>query len=186
MLDIYEISMLNILPPNLKQDPDIIAASKVIDKELLLVTIETDQCLFLPRLDSLDGAILDLLAWQMHVDFYDSTLPVETKRSLIKNSDRWHSYKGTPAAVEELITTLFDEGVVEEWFEYSGVPGYFRVKTNNSAVTNEKAAEFIKALDSVKRKSAWLEKVVITQSEELPLYFAGITHVKDYVLIKEA
>lgn len=93
--------------------------------------------------------------------------------------------KGTPSAVEELISTLFDEGRVEEWFEYGGEPYTFRVVTNNSSVTQDRAMEFIKALNSVKNARSWLDRVIITQMEDMQLYFAGIVHTGDNLTIRQ-
>jgi phage tail P2-like protein len=185
MLDIYKIRLLDLLPPNLRQDPDIIAASKAVDDEFLLIVNEVKNCIIMPRIDELESTLVDLLAWERHVDFYDSSLPIETRRKLVNNSIRWHKRKGTPEAVEELITELFGEGQVEEWYEFDGEPYYFRVVTNNSEVTTEKAQEFIRALNSVKRNSAWLDNVIIIQVEDMPLYFAGAIYTGDYLTIKQ-
>lgn len=186
MIDVYEISLLDLIPSNLKEDPDLLAAAKTLDQQYLVTVNEVNKVIILPNVDKItDHALLDLLAWQTHLDFYDSTLPIEIKRELIKKAPSFHRKKGTPAAVEELITTLFDEGKVEEWFEYGGTPYKFQVVTNNSAVTNERALEFIKALNSVKRLSARLERVVITQKESMKLYFAGIVHTGEKSVIKQ-
>lgn len=80
MIDIYNVKLLDIIPPNLKHDPDIIAASKAIDNEFSMVVTKAKECIILPRIDELDSDIIDILAWEMHVDFYDPTLPLDTRR----------------------------------------------------------------------------------------------------------
>ena len=185
MIDIYNISILDLLPPNLKQDPDMIAASKAVDGEFSLVVNEVKDCIILPRIDELNSNLVDLLAWEMHIDFYDTTLPIEIRRELVKNSLKWHQRKGTPSAVEELISTVFDSGQVIEWFENGGQPYYFQVVTNNETVTIEKAEQFTKALNSVKNARSWLDKVIITESESMNLYFAGVVHSGDFITVSE-
>lgn len=186
MINVYEVSLLDLIPSNLKEDPDLVAAAKSLDQQYLITVNQVNKVILLPNVDKInDHALLDILAWQTHLDFYDSTLPIETKRELIKKAPSFHRKKGTPAAVEELITTLFDEGKVEEWFEYDGEPYTFRVVTNNSSVTNERAQDFIKALNSVKRLSTRLEKVVISQKESMNQYFAGVVHSGENMLIKQ-
>lgn len=185
MISIHEVSVLDLLPPNLQSDPDMIAASKAVDAEFSLVVNEVKQCILLPNLDALSSDVVDLLAWQMHVDFYDNTLPIEVRRELVRNSIRWHRRKGTPSAVEELISTVFDSGQVLEWFDYGGDPYMFQVITTNESVTMDRAEEFIRALDSVKNKRSWLEKVVIEIGEEMDLNFAGIVHTGDNITIME-
>lgn len=185
MIDIYNISLLQLLPPNLKQDPDIIAASKAVDGEFILIVNEVKSCIIIPRIDELGSTLIDLLAWELHVDFYDPALPLEIRRQLVKNSTKWHIQKGTPAAVEELISTIFDDGKVIEWFENGGQPYTFQVVTNNESVSMDKAEQFTRALNSVKNARSWLDKVIITESETMNLYFGGVVHTGDFITISE-
>lgn len=65
------------------------------------------------------------------------------------------------------------------------MPGYFKVVTTNTAVTEELADQFVRALDSVKRKSAWLEKVEISQTESMNIYFGGVIHTGDTITLEQ-
>ncbi|WP_262382936.1 phage tail protein I [Bacillus infantis] len=186
MINIYKSSMLDLVPSNLKQDPDLIAAAKSIDKQFQQTVNDVRKVIILPHIDQIeDHQLLDLLAWETHLDFYETSLPLETKRELIKKAPVLHRKKGTPAAVEELVATLFDEGRVEEWFDYDGEPYRFQVITNNRSVTNERALEFIRALNSVKNLRSTLERVVIEQKEDMNLYFGGFVHSGDHIYIEQ-
>lgn len=127
MVDIYNTMLLDLLPPNLKQDPDMIAASKSIDNDFLEVVNEAKTCILLPNIDNLDSDVIDVLAWQQHVDFYDISLDLDKRKTLVKNSIPWHKRKGTPSVVEEFISTFYKNSKIEEWFEYGGNPYYFRI-----------------------------------------------------------
>ncbi|TGV01264.1 phage tail protein I, partial [Mesorhizobium sp. M00.F.Ca.ET.186.01.1.1] len=131
MVDIYSVSLADILPENLKADPQVQALAEAITPELQVIAQAINECLLLPRLDELPEDIVDLLAWQYHVDFYDSSLPLEKKRELVKQANTTHRYKGTPWAIDKVVSTAFDEAVVSEWFEYGGEPGYFKVTTTD-------------------------------------------------------
>ncbi|MBH0333673.1 hypothetical protein ABH14_28760 [Brevibacillus brevis] len=183
MIDIYNISLLDILPDSLKNDKDMVAMAKAFTPELQSLSREAKLCMILRNIDHLPSELVDHLAWELHVDFYDPELPLEVRRLLVKNSIPWHRTKGTPAAVEELITTVFGDGGVEEWFEYGGQPYYFNVITNNREVTTEQALMFTRALNSVKNTRSWLEKIEISQVENLNLYFAGIIHTGDKITL---
>lgn len=185
MTDIYNIRLLDIIPPNLRSDPDIIAASRAVDKEFALLVTAAQKCVILPNIDNASSEVVDLLAFEFHVDFYDPALPIEIRREIVKNSIPWHIRKGTSSAVEELISLLFDEGIVEEWFEYGGDPYNFRVITNNASVTGEQAEEFIKALESVKNARSRLEVIIITMSENLNNYFAGVVYTGDRIILEQ-
>ncbi|MBU5672654.1 phage tail protein I [Paenibacillus brevis] len=184
MIDLKSLSILDMLPDNLKRDPNIAAAAKALDSSLQGLS---EQIMKLPRfqrLDQLNDDEADELAWQFHVDFYDPDLPIEQKRELVKNAFLFHRRKGTPAAVEELIEILFGTGQVEEWFEYGGEPGYFRVRTTDQSATNERAQEFIRAVDSVRRLSAHLESVILEETIQAnDLYFGGTLHIGEFITI---
>lgn len=182
MIKLDDLNLVDILPDNLKQDEVTLAIAEVANDEFKRLLEEIE---ILNPQTATPAFALDMVAYEEHVDFYDITLPEEIKRELIAKSEHLHRIKGTPAAVEELITTVFGEGKVVEWFEYGGQPFRFKVVTSNPSVTLEKADQFIRALDSVKRKSARLEKVEITQTEDMSLFFGGVLHIGDKLEIKQ-
>jgi len=185
MINIYNIDLLDILPESLKQDPQIQAMCAAITLQLQAVSNAIIECILLPRIDELPGEVLDLLAWRFHVDFYDASYPVETKRQLVKNSLAWHMRKGTPSAVEKLITAIFGDGEVQEWFEYGGQPYHFKVLTSNNAAITTDVQRFERAVQSVKNTRSVLEAVEITATDELNLYFGDIVHIADYQEIRQ-
>ena len=125
--ELQHTSLLDILPQNLLRDEQIKAAAQALDAELQKITAATKEALLLPRLDELPEAVIDLLAWQWHVDFYEPNMSLKTKRQLVRESIAWHRLKGTKAAVEKMVQAVFRGGVVTEWFEYGGEPYHFRV-----------------------------------------------------------
>ena len=70
MKSIDDISLLDILPENLKRDEKVAALAKSLDAELQKLSIQTKLPLHLPRLNELPHEVLDELAFQYHVDFY--------------------------------------------------------------------------------------------------------------------
>lgn len=163
MTNIRDIRLSDILPPNIAKDPKVSAAAQALDNELQALTAAVDQCLILSRINELPEPVLDRLAWQFHVDFYDPTLSIEHKRELVRNSLSWHIRKGTPAAVEELITTIFGNGKVQEWFEYGGEPYKFRlqVEVDSQGVTEEMLSRLERLIQNTKNTRSWLEVINI-------------------------
>lgn len=163
MIDIYNIKLVDILPPNLRQDPDVIAAAEAIDDEFLLIVNEVKQCIILPRIDELDSDLIDLLSYEMHVDFYDPTLPLETRRQLVKNSFRWHEIKGSAAVVEDIITHIFGKAKLKEWFEYNGQPYCFRIdiEATEQGVTKKNLTKVENLINKYKNTRSWLEVINI-------------------------
>lgn len=184
-MDLKNVNLLSLQPSFMRDDITTKGLCAAIQPQFTKLADEVKTCLIYGRIDELDSKVLDELAWQMHVDFYDANADVEQKRELIKKALMIHKTKGTPYAVETLISALFGDGYVEEWFEYGGEPYTFRVVTNNEAVTNEQAQKFIKALNSVKNARSWLDKVVLLLAENLNLYYGFAVHTGDVVTIKE-
>jgi len=176
MISIYEASILDLIPPNLKIDPDIIAASKAVDNEFLVIVNEVKECILLPKIDDINNSdLIDLLAWQMHVDFYDNTLPIDVRRNLVKNSIKWHRIKGTPQAVIDVATSVFGRTKLTEWFEYGAEPYYFKLDVN---VTEQGASpENIKKIETLvnayKNKRSWIEVINIFFSTQCSIYFGA-------------
>ncbi len=184
-MDLNNINLISLMPQFMQQDPIAKGLCAALQPQFRQLADETKICLLMPRISELNGSILDELAWELHIDFWDAGADEEKKRELLKNSLKIHMTRGTPAAVETLIQTMFNDGYVEEWFEYGGEPYMFRVITNNASVTTDKATQFIRALNSVKNLRSWLEKVIITLSEPLDFYYAGIVHTGDHITVRQ-
>lgn len=183
--NIADVKLIDLLPPNLARDPEIQALAEAIDQELKAVDGAIEQCILLPRLDSLPEAVVDHLAWERHVDFYEPDLPIEQKREMVRQSKPWHRRKGTPAAVEELVTAIFGDGEVQEWFEYSGQPYHFKVQTTNTSATTTDVQRFTKAVNSIKNTRSFLDAVEITATDEFSLFLGGVVHIADYQEIRQ-
>ncbi|WP_456463502.1 phage tail protein I [Persephonella sp.] len=119
-----------LIPPNLLQDQNIKALAEAIEPEFEKVKQEIINVLIYPRIDELDEQVLDLLAWQFHIEGYELAANITEKRNLIKKAIELHRYKGTRYAIEQVLKALDLEGQINEWFEYGGQPYYFKVDIN--------------------------------------------------------
>ena len=155
--NIYNVSLLDIMPQSLLSDPFVAAMAKSMDPELQGISAEIIKCILLPRIGDLPEEVVDLLAWQFHVDFYEPSLDINKKRSLVRNSITWHRKKGTPAVVESLATEVFGSGEVLEWWEYGGNPYHFKILTTEDF---GEMARFKRALYTVKNLRSRLEAIV--------------------------
>ena len=174
MISIGEVSLLDILPDSLKRDPQVRAMAEAITPELQDITQAIQECLLLPRLDSLPEEVVDLLAWQLHVDFYEPDLPLEQKRQLVKESGLWHRRKGTPWAVEQVVSIIFPGAKVAEWWEYGGDPYHFRVETDQPLTAETDLHRLVRMIDATKNLRSWLENVTIKRTLNSGLYYGGV------------
>lgn len=128
MIEMESALLKDIMPQNLLADEGVRNAAAAIDAELKQVSELFAECLLIARIDELSPKIIDILARQWHVDFYDDTFPVETKRALVKSSIAGHRHKGTPGAVKDVVSKAFGlPAEVREWFDYGGEPYHFKV-----------------------------------------------------------
>ena len=116
------------------------------------------------------------LAYQFHVDFYDSSMSLQEKRSLVKNSIRWHMRKGTPAAVEEMVATVFESADTEEWFDYGGEPYHFRVTGIGASIPDVAIInKLVDAINQSKNTRSWLEYIRFIRSVDGFINFNNAT-----------
>lgn len=157
-MNIKDYNIADNLPVSLDRD-NTRDVAKVIDEKLHEIDMMTELCDIYPRIDKLSSNLIDALAIQLHVDFYKTTLPLEVRRTLVKNSILWHMKKGTKFAVEGVVSAAFDLSTVQEWFEYGGEPYHFKITTE--CVTTEKGVldELRRAVDSVKNVRSWLDRI---------------------------
>ncbi|USG67456.1 phage tail protein I [Brevibacillus ruminantium] len=186
MTDIYSVALLDILPESLKKDRGVQALAEAITPEIQTISRAIAETVLLPRLDELPEDVVDLLAWQRHIDFYDTTLPLEKKRELVRYAGEAHKRKGTPWAVDQVVSAAFDDSVVSEWFEYGGEPYYFKVMTTDRITSEKKLAELIRAIHSVKNKRSRLESIAVRRDNRLELFIGGAVATMKISTIKPA
>lgn len=128
--DIFTVNFADYLPGALKQDTKIRAIAEAVTKEALEVSGEIENVLIYSRIDELPELLIDILAYDMHVDWYDYSFPLKIKRNILKGSVKVHKKMGTKYAVENVLQDVYRTAAVEEWFEYGGKPYTFRINVD--------------------------------------------------------
>ena len=188
MINLQNLRLEDIAPDSIKT-PDVLAFFNALDPELKKITQDIGEALLMTRIHELPEEIVDLLAWQFHVDFYEPLgLDLDRKRELVKNSLIWHRYKGTKYALESMIRILFFENFkIEEWFEYGGEPYFFRLIAWDSLREQEQYNDLIRAIYALKNERSWLEGLTFQREAEGTIYvgMAG-RHTTHFVVDAEA
>lgn len=169
-------NLMATLPQVLQNDPDLAALASSIADILAKRKEEIRRVAIYSRIDDLPEDLLDILAYDFKVDWYNPDYPIEVKRALLKSNWNVHRRLGTKWAVENIITTYFGDGYVDEWFQYGGDPGHFRVYSSNPSLNENKFAEFLSLLSKVKRASSQLDGVFITLAGQLNLHTGVALH----------
>lgn len=115
-----EIKLVEHCTPSIAYDWQVQAGCTAFDPQMYQIIDETPVVIFIPLILSLaDSNLIDILAWQFHVDFYDHTKPLDFRRQLVQNSIQWHMRKGTVALLQEVLDLFWPGGAsLTEWFEY--------------------------------------------------------------------
>lgn len=159
--DFYSADFTNSLPPALKNDPDMMALAQTISAQLQTTAAEVRKNIIYARIDELDEATLDVLAYDLHVDWYDYSYPIEVKRRTIRDSIQVHRRLGTKYAVEKALGAVYPGTKVEEWFEYGGDPYKFRVVigATEAGITADRQAAVLDRVRFYKNLRSHLEAI---------------------------
>lgn len=115
-----ESKLIDLCTPSISYDAQVQAASTAFDYQMYPIIDETGEVVMIPNIMGInDSTLIDILAWQFHVDFYDATKPLEFRKNLVQQSIVWHKRKGTVALVQEVLDTYWPGGAtLTEWYEY--------------------------------------------------------------------
>lgn len=184
-MDTKSIDLLSLQTRSMQSDIVVKGMAAALTPQLVQVADQIIHELVYTRIDELPESVLDILAWQFNVTWYETEGAIEEKREAIKDALLIKKTQGTPAAVRRVVEIFFGDGQVEEWFDYGGEPGFFRIVTNNPRATGDQAALLINTVNAVKNLRSRLESVIIQSVETLDHYQGHVLHMTDNILLKQ-
>jgi hypothetical protein len=104
-------------------------------------------------------------------------MPVGVKRDLVLKSLDWHFRKGTPSVVEDIVSTVFSKAIVQEWFEYDGLPYRFRIGIDGELLDETARKSLIRAINNVKNTRSYLDAFTPM------MFFEDEFNVTDYIMM---
>ena len=172
MNDLENVKLIDTLPPTLAADESIQNLCPVIDAKLQEISNTINAILLWQNIELLPEKIIDELAWQFHVDFYDYNAAKSKKISLVKKAIPWHKIKGTPAAVEAVCTEVFQSAQVLENWEYGGEPYRFRVgKITERILNNTVIDSLVRTINETKNTRSWLDGLIFYRQINGGIYY---------------
>ena len=172
-------NMMASLPQVLRDDESVAALATSVAAVLEKRKEEIGSIAIYPRIDELPADLLNILANDFKVDWWDASYDLEKKRQTLKNSWHVHRILGTKAAVVTARADIYTDFNLLEWWEYGGKPGYFRIETNNYRDAFNNLDMFFATLNKVKRLSAHLDRVNINfeSPQSIGIGFASQTYL---------
>lgn len=156
-------SILQVLPHVLQEDDVTMGLATTIAEELNKLICMMPLLNIYANIDSANEEILNILASDFKVDWWDAAYTLEQKRNTLRENWYVHRTLGTKAAVERAISAIYSEGKIQEWFEYNGKPHHFRVAVQNNGTLRDKwIDDVLKRLSLVTRLSSCLDEISIS------------------------
>ena len=135
------------------------------------------------QIDNLSSEELDELAWELNIDWWQSSWDTQTKRDVVKTAQAIIDKRGTKWSVEQLVISAYGIGEVTEWFEDGGLPYHFTIRTNAPS-TEEGMAILLSMIDKVKPARSYLDEVVFSGDLRTRVYAGvGLRSVTNNVII---
>lgn len=163
-MKLTEANLLRVLCAPLRNDETGIAFAKVLSPYLSKMAQSVQHALLLPNAANLPAYVLDELAQELHVPWYDFGAAEGVKQDLIAESDQVNMRLGTPASIEQVAISYFGTANVEEWWEYAAEPYHFRVRTGNISAVTENSEIFAALVELTKNLRSVYDGVLIDQT----------------------
>lgn len=123
-------NFFNLLPKSFKTvETECIAYA--ISQEITKLCYKADIAGVLYSIKSLNEDLLDYLAVEFRSQYYSQDMSVYEKTQIIENTLLWYITSGTVGAIRNLLSLIYGDVSISEWFNYGGAPFYFKVGLNN-------------------------------------------------------
>lgn len=179
---ILEVTLLDLFPSKSIEIQCLSYVDSMLNREFAAFTERS----VLSNVDNLPEPILDLLALQYRIPYYDSDFSIKLKRSLVKEGYQWMMTAGTVGCVNRLIQAIFGEGNVVEWFQspdHSMKEGEFDVEIDEKDITENIVKDFARILKRAKTSHCKLRQVVNNHNMEHDVYVISQMFLSDNIVL---
>ena len=173
-------TLMSVYPPVLGKDQLFNALGQATAEVLGQAFIDTKHASIYTRIAELDESLLDVLAKDFNIAWYDYNYPLETKRRVIAAAFSVYFNNGTKGALETALKAVYPNAEVDEWFNYGGLPYHFRVILNDQAEDYDAVNKMIRLY---KNERSWLDSISYSSEEVAQPVYIGSSD-GDVVLIE--
>ena len=153
-------ALIATFPYSLSRDTDKLKLAVTVADGLVEMSVQLEYAMIFSRVDELPEEILDILAVDLNIQWYDNEADIECKRSTIKECMHINKYKGTKYAIEKALKSVFDDVRVIEWNEYGGEPYHFKIIIYDSSNDREKRDRVLDKVKYYKNLRSVLEETI--------------------------
>jgi len=120
-------TLLRALPYELSKTERIAMIASIVAEEIQSLSADHDLLAIYRRIDELDETMLDVLAYDFKIDWWDADADIEAKRETFKSTFAVHRTLGSIGAVRRALTDMYSTAKVTEWPEYGGLPYHYKL-----------------------------------------------------------
>lgn len=120
-------ALVDTLPYALSEDEKQVALAKATAEEIIELINNLDLLTIYNRIDTLDEDLLDILAQDFKIDWWDTSGTIAEKRQALKRHWQIHRILGTPEALKLAFASIYDSATLKAWNEYGGRPYHFKL-----------------------------------------------------------
>ena len=153
-------ALIATFPYSLSRDTDKLKLAVTVADGLVKMSVQLEYAMIFSRVDELPEEILDILAVDLNIQWYDNEADIECKRSTIKECMHINKYKGTKYAIEKALKSVYDDVRVIEWNEYGGEPYHFKIIIYDSSNDREKRDRVLDKVKYYKNLRSVLEETI--------------------------
>lgn len=170
---VNDANPLKLLPRFMRDERVARALFAAIQPTLKRLTKSAD-AMKLYDYDQMSEKLLDELAWQRNVLWYDYASDISIKRAVIKSAPEIYRILGTKQAIIQAVADYFGDAIVQEMWEYGGEPFHFRIYTSNPDAVEKNGAKLRAIVELVKRASAIMDGIYVGSSLTARTYIAVV------------
>ncbi len=172
--------LLRTLPQALRNDLYMAALGEAAVELLAARPAEIDRLRIYPNIDALPEELLDILAYDFKIDWWDPELTLLEKRQVLKGSWNVHRRLGTAWAVKQTLAVSLPGATVREWPEYGGTPYCFQIDCPlpDSGITAEKQSRALERVWYYKNLRSHLEGFKIHWENGATTYLAACAETR--------
>ena len=153
-------ALIATFPYSLSRDTDKLKLAVTVADGLVEMSVQLEYAMIFSRVDELPEEILDILAVDLNIQWYDNEADIECKRSTIKECMHINKYKGTKYAIEKALKSVYDDVRVIERNEYGGEPYHFKIIIYDSSNDREKRDRVLDKVKYYKNLRSVLEETI--------------------------
>jgi len=158
----------DLTPPSIRELQHLVDTFDTSFEELKKHIIKV---LIYPRIDEIeDEGLLNILAWQFHIEGYEQAQTIQEKRNLVKHAIELHRYKGTPYAIKKVFQALNLDATLQEWFDYNGDNYKFKVLVKSVIQDEDTYIRLTKLINEYKNVRSWLDVIGFHREYSQTLY----------------